>query len=111
MVAAWSAISSRIVSIISNGSVDPSQAFRRASPAFRDDPQTETTVAMAMQFKSGPLASLSMSCASYLGAGHRIEFFGEDGTLVLHNPGADYMRGFRVVLRQAPRGLRAHPGG
>ena len=35
-----------------------------------------------------------MSCASYLGTGHRIEFFGEDGTLVLHNPGADYMRGF-----------------
>ena len=37
-----------------------------------------------------------MSCASYLGIGHRIEFFGEDGTLVLHNPGADYMRGFEL---------------
>ena len=56
----------------------------------------ETTIAMALQFKSGPLVSLSMSCASYLGAGHRIEFFGEDGTLVLHNPGADYMRGFEL---------------
>lgn len=56
----------------------------------------ETTVAMAMTFKSGPLVSLSMSCASYLAAGHRIEFFGEDGTLVLHNPNADYMRGFTL---------------
>ena len=56
-----------------------------------------------MQFKAGPLVSLSMSCASYLGIGHRIEFFGEDGTLVLHNPGADYMRGFELVLRQAAR--------
>jgi predicted dehydrogenase len=61
-----------------------------------DDKATETTVAMAMQFKSGPLVSLSMSCASYLGIGHRLEFFGEDGTLVLHNPGVDYMRGFEL---------------
>ncbi len=63
-----------------------------------DDSTLETTVAMALQFKSGPLASLSMSCASFAGPGHRIEFFGEDGTLVLHNPGADYMRGFELQL-------------
>ncbi|MEP7029298.1 MAG: Gfo/Idh/MocA family oxidoreductase [Pseudolabrys sp.] len=67
-----------------------------------DDKDLETTVSMAMQFNSGPLVSLSMSCASYLGIGHRIEFFGEDGTLVLHNPGADYMRGFE--LSHAKRG-------
>ena len=62
----------------------------------------ETTVAMALQFTSGPLVSLSMSCASYLGAGHRIEFFGDDGTLVLHNPGADYMRGFELFHAERP---------
>jgi predicted dehydrogenase len=62
----------------------------------------ETTVAMALQFKSGPLVSLSMSCASYLGAGHRIEFFGDDGTLLLHNPGADYMRGFELFHAKRP---------
>ena len=67
-----------------------------------DDPKLETTVAMALVFKSGPLVSLSMSCASFLGIGHRIEFFGEDGTLVLHNLGADYMRGFD--LSHAKRG-------
>jgi predicted dehydrogenase len=61
-----------------------------------DDAELETTVAMAITFQSGTLCSLSMSCASYLGAGHRIEFFGEGGTLVLHNPGADYMRGFEL---------------
>ena len=66
------------------------------------DGELETTVAMAMQFKAGPLVSLSMSCASYLGIGHRIEFFGEDGSLILHNPGADYMRGFE--LSHAKRG-------
>ena len=45
-----------------------------------------------------------MSCASYLGIGHRIEFFGEDGTLVLHNPGADYMRGFELSYAKRPGG-------
>ena len=37
-----------------------------------------------------------MSCASYLGSGHRLEFYGEDGTLTLVNETADYMRGFRL---------------
>ena len=60
------------------------------------DSELETTVAMALQFASGPLVSLSMSCASYRGIGHRLEFFGEDGTLMLHNSGADYMRGFEL---------------
>lgn len=62
----------------------------------------ETTVAMSMQFASGPLASLSMSCASYLGPGHKIEFFGEDGTLVLNNPMTDYMRGFEIHHARRP---------
>jgi predicted dehydrogenase len=66
------------------------------------DPQTETTVAMALQYESGPLVSLSMSCASMLGFGHRIEFFGEDGTLLLHNTGADYMRGFKLLYARRP---------
>ena len=62
----------------------------------------ETTVTMALKFKSGPLCSLSMSCASYLGSGHRLEFFGEDGTMVLHNPGPDYMRGFELFYAKRP---------
>ncbi len=74
-----------------------------------DDKATETTVAMAMQFASGPLASLSMSCASYRGIGHHIEFFGEDGTLVLANPGADYMRGFNLFHAKRPGELARVP--
>ena len=57
----------------------------------------------------GPLVSLSMSCASYLGAGHRIEFFGEDGTLVLHNPAADYMRGFELLMPSGRAALERIP--
>jgi predicted dehydrogenase len=74
-----------------------------------EDATLETTVAMAMRLKSGPLASLSMSCASYLGIGHRIEFFGEGGTLVLHNPGADYMRGFELFHAKRPGALAPVP--
>jgi predicted dehydrogenase len=43
-----------------------------------------------------------MSAASFLGSGHRIELYGDDGTLVLANPTADYFRGF--TLMQAGRG-------
>jgi predicted dehydrogenase len=66
------------------------------------EPELETTVAMTIALKAGQVCSLSMSCASYLGLGHRIEFFGEDGTLVLHNPGADYMRGFDLLYAKRP---------
>ena len=74
-----------------------------------DNGELETTIAMAMRFKSGPLVSLSMSCASYLGIGHHIEFFGEGGTLVLANPGADYMRGFNLFYAKRPGPLESVP--
>ena len=66
------------------------------------DADLHTTAAMAIEFAADPLASLSMSCASYLGGGHRIEFYGEDGTLVLHNRTADYMRGFELLHARRP---------
>ena len=66
-----------------------------------DDPSLETNVGLSLAFQSGATGSFAMSCASYLGSGHRLEFYGEDGTLVLDNPTADYMRGF--TLRHARR--------
>ncbi len=66
------------------------------------DESLQTTAAMALEFQTGQLASLSMSCASYLGSGHRLEFYGEDGTLVLHNAQADYMRGFELFHARRP---------
>jgi len=62
----------------------------------------ESTVAMAIEFEAGQLASLSVSCASYLGSGHRIEFYGEEGALVLQNQGVDYMRGFELLYAKRP---------
>jgi predicted dehydrogenase len=66
------------------------------------DHTLETTAIMTLAFASGAPASLSMSCASYLGPGHRLEFYGEDGTLVLNNVGADYMRGFELWHARRP---------
>lgn len=73
------------------------------------DNELDTTVAMALQYAHGPLASLSVSCASFRGGGHRIEFYGEDGTLVLENRTADYMRGFVLGYAQRPGELTAAP--
>ena len=69
------------------------------------DRDTESSISLALAFASGAGASLQMSCASFLGSGHRIEFYGEDGTLVLANPTADYFRGFQLL--QASRADKA----
>jgi predicted dehydrogenase len=61
----------------------------------------QTTVAMALEFQSGPLGSLSMSCASFLGSGHGVEFYGEDGTLVLSKTNIN-SRGFELWHSSRP---------
>jgi predicted dehydrogenase len=66
------------------------------------DPATETNAHIGMTFQSGAAGHVAMSCASYLGSGHRLEFYGEDGTLTLINDTTDYMRGFRLSVGQRP---------
>lgn len=70
--------------------------------ALPDDPSFETGVTAALTFRSGAAGSVAMSSASYLGSGHRLEIYGEDGTLVLHNPTSDYMRGFTLMHGRRP---------
>ncbi len=67
-----------------------------------DDPSFETTIVLGLAFQSGASGSFAMSCASYLGSGHRLEFYGEEGTLMLNNPTADYMRGFALSHARRP---------
>jgi len=65
------------------------------------------SVALALAFASGAAGSVQVSCASFLGSGHRIEFYGEDGTLALCNPTTDYMRGFELShARRSDLGLQ-----
>jgi predicted dehydrogenase len=71
------------------------------------DRKADGSVALALAFASGAGGSLQMSCASFLGSGHRIELYGEVGTLVLSNPTADYFRGFELKLaRQGDEALK-----
>ncbi len=71
------------------------------------DGDAESSLALAIAFASGAGGSLQMSCASFLGSGHRIEFYGEDGTLVLANPTTDYFRGFELMhARRADASLQ-----
>ena len=69
-----------------------------------DDPAMETNAHIGLAFQSGAAGHIAMSCASYLGSGHRLEFYGEDGTLTLVNETADYMRGFRLRASRRPAG-------
>jgi predicted dehydrogenase len=62
------------------------------------DRNADGSIALAISFASGAGGSLQVSCASFLGSGHRIELYGEDGALVLSNPTADYFRGFELRL-------------
>jgi predicted dehydrogenase len=70
--------------------------------ALPDDPSFETGVNASLAFRSGAAGSIAMSSASYLGSGHRLEIYGEDGTLVLNNPTPDYMRGFTLMHGRRP---------
>lgn len=72
-----------------------------------DDASLETGVNLSLSFRSGAAGTFAMSCAAYLGSGHRLEFYGEDGTLVLSNPTADYMRGFELRHGRRPDGRLA----
>jgi predicted dehydrogenase len=67
-----------------------------------DDPAFQTNVTLSLAFQSGAAGSLALSAASYLGSGHRLEFYGEDGTLILSNPTADYFRGFTLSHARRP---------
>jgi predicted dehydrogenase len=67
-----------------------------------DDSSLETNVTLSLRFRSGAVGSYAMSCASYLGSGHKLEFYGEDGMLILENPTSDYMRGFTITHARRP---------
>ena len=73
----------------------------RSFPAANGDEESDTVVTVAAGYRSGASASASVSTAAFMGSGHRLEFYGEEGSLFLENPTRSYMRGF--TLREATR--------
>jgi predicted dehydrogenase len=61
------------------------------------DVRTGDTVAvLCLELASGTPVSASVSSNSSLGSGHRVTFYGDEGTMVLDNACTDYARGFHL---------------
>lgn len=54
-------------------------------------------VSASMTLSDGTPVLLSISTHAYMGSGHRIEVYGDDGTLVLANSSSDHIRGFQLL--------------
>ncbi len=67
-----------------------------------DEPEFETGVALHLAFQSGASGQYAMNCGAYLGSGHRLEFYGDDGVLTLINDTPDHMRGFVITHAHRP---------
>jgi len=53
---------------------------------------------LTVEFQSGASGSICVNSNAFLGSGHNLEIYGEDGTLFLQNPSSDYVRGFQLRL-------------
>jgi predicted dehydrogenase len=53
---------------------------------------------ISAEFTSGVPCSIVVSTHSFMGKGHQVTFFGDEGTLVLDNPTRDYISGFRMLI-------------
>jgi len=79
----------------------------------------EARVDAWLELASGCPVTLSVAADAFLGSGHRLEIYGEQGTLVLENHGADYVSGFALsvgtratgAFSTQPPELASHPDG
>lgn len=56
----------------------------------------ETLAVLCLELVSRVPVSLSVSSNAFLGSGHRLAVYGDQGTLILENPTCDYVEGFRL---------------
>jgi predicted dehydrogenase len=69
------------------------------------DKEVEARVDAWVEFAAGFSGVVSVAADAFLGCGHRLEVYGDSGSLVLENPTTDYARGFTLSAgtRAAPR--------
>ncbi|MEW6533748.1 MAG: Gfo/Idh/MocA family oxidoreductase [Thermodesulfobacteriota bacterium] len=70
----------------------------RLTRAPGDKRPGDSLAMMNMELASGAAVSVTLSTHAFLGNGHRLEFYGEEGTLLLTNTTADYMKGFQLFI-------------
>ena len=66
-----------------------------------DDPRSgETGAVMALTMENGMTVAVTANSASFDGEGHRLTVYGNDGTITLYSPTADYVKGFTLSMRK-----------
>jgi predicted dehydrogenase len=63
-----------------------------------DSRDGDTLDALVLTTESGLAVVVTIATDAFRGAGHRIDVFGDQGTLTLENTGSDYVEGFRLVV-------------
>ncbi len=61
-------------------------------------PMCDARVDAWLEMASGCPVTLSVAADAFLGSGHRLEIYGEQGTLVLENRTTDYVNGFTLSV-------------
>jgi hypothetical protein len=69
--------------------------------------RADTLVAMALRLDTGIPVSVSVSNNPFLGSGHRLGFYGDQGTLMLINSTTDYISGFQLLYGSRDMGQLA----
>jgi predicted dehydrogenase len=77
------------------GRVDRMWASLARAPS--DDRSGDTLALLALELATKLPVTMSISTHTVHGGGHRIELFGDEGTLVLENRTSDYVSGFRLL--------------
>ena len=78
------------------GEIDSVSAQLSGSP--EQGPAGDALVVAVLRLASGVPVAVTVSTNAFLGSGHRVAFYGDDGTLVLENATADYATGFRLYM-------------
>jgi predicted dehydrogenase len=64
-----------------------------------DPGDADTIDQIEMQFRCGAYGTLAASCNAPGGSGHRVEIYGESGSIVLENRTREYLDGFTLTCR------------
>jgi len=81
---------------------------RLLSPTEHEGLVGETVAMLWLEMASGVSVAVSVNNGAYLGTGHRVEFYGEEGSLVLENSTAEYVTVFQLRhgTRESKRPVR-----
>lgn len=77
---------------------------RVAANLGSDNKGRDARVDAWMETAAGCGVTVAVANDAFRGSGHRLEVFGEQGTMVLENPTSDYVKGFTLAVATRERG-------